>query len=70
MTGPGPGPGLRHRPLAAAPALARRKLLQSPSRPPTSDVEALLLIGLYQLLHTRIPAHAAIGGSCRPAPAR
>ena len=36
------------------------KLLQKPLKASDRDVEALLLIGLYQLLHTRIPAHAAI----------
>lgn len=36
------------------------KLLQKPFKAADADVEALLLIGLYQLLHTRIPAHAAI----------
>ncbi|WP_263143664.1 16S rRNA (cytosine(967)-C(5))-methyltransferase RsmB [Pseudomonas sp. RIT-PI-AD] len=41
-------------------ALAER-LLQKPFRAADKDVEALLLIGLYQLLHTRIPPHAAIG---------
>ena len=37
------------------------KLLQKPFKAADADVEALLLVGLYQLLHTRIPAHAAIG---------
>lgn len=37
------------------------KLLQKPFKAADADVEALLLIGLYQLLYTRIPAHAAIG---------
>lgn len=36
------------------------KLLQKPFKAADRDVEALLLVGLYQLLHTRIPAHAAI----------
>ncbi len=36
-------------------------LLQKPLRAKDSDVQALLLLGLYQLLHTRIPDHAAIG---------
>lgn len=35
-------------------------LLSKPFRKADLDVEALLLIGLYQLLYTRIPAHAAI----------
>ncbi|WP_220815836.1 16S rRNA (cytosine(967)-C(5))-methyltransferase RsmB [Pseudomonas paralcaligenes] len=42
-------------------ALLADKLLQKPFKAADRDVEALLLIGLYQLLHTRIPAHAAIG---------
>ena len=37
------------------------KLLQKPFKAADSDVEALLLVGLYQLLYTRVPAHAAIG---------
>jgi 16S rRNA (cytosine967-C5)-methyltransferase len=37
------------------------KLLQKPFKAADRDVEALLLIGLYQLFYTRIPAHAAIG---------
>ncbi|WP_107330192.1 16S rRNA (cytosine(967)-C(5))-methyltransferase RsmB [Metapseudomonas otitidis] len=41
-------------------ALAER-LLQKPFKAADRDVEALLLVGLYQLFHTRIPPHAAIG---------
>ncbi|MEO9332035.1 16S rRNA (cytosine(967)-C(5))-methyltransferase RsmB [Pseudomonas guguanensis] len=37
------------------------KLLEKPFKAADKDVEALLLIGLYQLLHSRIPEHAAIG---------
>ncbi|WP_437879758.1 16S rRNA (cytosine(967)-C(5))-methyltransferase RsmB [Pseudomonas sp. LRF_L74] len=37
------------------------KLLQKPFKAADRDVEALLLVGLYQLFYTRIPAHAAIG---------
>jgi len=37
------------------------KLLQKPFKVADADVEALLLVGLYQLLYTRVPAHAAIG---------
>ncbi|MDH1264871.1 16S rRNA (cytosine(967)-C(5))-methyltransferase RsmB [Pseudomonas sp. GD03944] len=40
-------------------ALLADKLLQKPLT--DRDIEALLLIGLYQLFYTRIPAHAAIG---------
>lgn len=36
-------------------------LLQKPFKVADADVEALLAVGLYQLLYTRIPAHAAIG---------
>ena len=36
------------------------ELLSKPFRRADQDVEALLLVGLYQLLYTRIPAHAAI----------
>ncbi|MHA6491778.1 16S rRNA (cytosine(967)-C(5))-methyltransferase RsmB [Pseudomonas borbori] len=42
-------------------ALIAEKLLQKPFKTADRDVEALLLIGLYQLFYTRIPAHAAIG---------
>ncbi|WP_439886914.1 16S rRNA (cytosine(967)-C(5))-methyltransferase RsmB [Pseudomonas sp. MBLB4123] len=42
-------------------ALLADKLLQKPFKATDRDLEALLLIGLYQLLYTRIPAHAAIG---------
>lgn len=37
------------------------KLLQKPFKAADADVEALLLVGFYQLLYTRVPAHAAIG---------
>ncbi len=37
------------------------KLLQKPFKAADADVEALMLVGLYQLLYTRVPAHAAIG---------
>lgn len=37
------------------------KLLDKPLRGKDSDIQALLLLGLYQLLYTRIPDHAAIG---------
>ena len=37
------------------------KLLQKPFKAADRDVEALLLVGLYQLFYTRIPPHAAIG---------
>ncbi|MBE8715599.1 16S rRNA (cytosine(967)-C(5))-methyltransferase RsmB [Cellvibrio sp. KB43] len=36
-------------------------LLEKPMRAKDSDVHALLLLGIYQLMHTRIPDHAAIG---------
>ncbi len=36
-------------------------LMDKPLRKKDFDVDSLLLIGIYQLLHTRIPPHAAIG---------
>lgn len=41
-------------------SLLAGELLQKPFKAADRDVEALLLIGLYQLLHTRVPAHAAL----------
>lgn len=41
-------------------ALLAEQLLQKPFKTADADVYALLLIGLYQLFYTRIPAHAAI----------
>ncbi|HWV14759.1 MAG TPA: 16S rRNA (cytosine(967)-C(5))-methyltransferase RsmB [Cellvibrio sp.] len=35
-------------------------LVDKPLRAKDSDIQALLLLGLYQLLHTRIPDHAAL----------
>ncbi|EKD70622.1 MAG: hypothetical protein ACD_46C00478G0007 [uncultured bacterium] len=35
-------------------------LLQKPMREKDSDVHALLLVGLYQLMEMRVPAHAAV----------
>jgi 16S rRNA (cytosine967-C5)-methyltransferase len=40
--------------------LLAEKLLKKPFKTKDSDLYALLLIGLYQLLYTRIPPHAAI----------
>lgn len=45
--------------------LLAEKLLQKPFKTSDRDLEALLLIGLYQLFYTRIPAHAAIGETVR-----
>lgn len=36
-------------------------LVDKPLRAKDGDIQALLLLGLYQLLHTRIPDHAALG---------
>ncbi|MFJ4051963.1 16S rRNA (cytosine(967)-C(5))-methyltransferase RsmB [Pseudomonas sp. NPDC089743] len=41
--------------------LLAAQLLQKPFKTADADVQALLLVGLYQLFYTRIPAHAAIG---------
>ena len=42
-------------------SLLADQLLQKPFKAADRDVEALLLVGLYQLFYTRIPEHAAIG---------
>ncbi|MES2819303.1 MAG: 16S rRNA (cytosine(967)-C(5))-methyltransferase RsmB [Pseudomonadota bacterium] len=42
-------------------AILMEKLLQKPFKAADKDIEALLLVGLYQLFHTRIPPHAALG---------
>lgn len=39
------------------------RLLQKPLRGKDSDIYSLLLIGLYQLLYTRVPAYAAVAGT-------
>ena len=36
-------------------------LLRQPFKKRDQDVQALLLLGIYQLLYMRIPAHAAVG---------
>jgi|TARA_B100000700_G_scaffold238812_4_gene265362 16S rRNA (cytosine967-C5)-methyltransferase len=36
-------------------------LLRSPFKARDTDIQALLLVGIYQLLYLRIPAHAAVG---------
>ena len=41
--------------------LIASKLLRKPFKDSDRDLEALLLVGLYQLFYTRVPAHAAIG---------
>lgn len=41
-------------------ALANQ-LLKQPFKKRDSDIQALLLVGMYQLLYMRIPAHAAVG---------
>src|SRR5690606_29983916 len=37
------------------------QLLEKPFKSRDADVQALLLLGLFQLLYLRIPAHAAVG---------
>lgn len=44
-----------------------RQLLPKPLKSKDSDVLALLYLGLYQLTHTRIPDHAAIGATVEAA---
>lgn len=41
-------------------ALAQ-ELLRSAFKPRDADIQALLLLGIYQLLYLRVPAHAAVG---------
>lgn len=48
-------------------ALAER-FLQRPLKAGDSDIQALLLIGLYQLFYMRVPAHAAIGETVAACP--
>jgi 16S rRNA (cytosine967-C5)-methyltransferase len=38
-------------------------LLKQPLKPKDSDIQALLLVGLYQLMHLRIPSHAAVAAT-------
>ena len=42
-------------------------LLDKPLKAKDSDIQALLLLGLYQLQYTRIPDHAAIGATVEAA---
>ena len=44
-----------------------QQLLEKPLKPKDSDIQALLLLGLYQLRHTRIPDHAAIDATVNAA---
>ncbi|WP_110686544.1 16S rRNA (cytosine(967)-C(5))-methyltransferase RsmB [Salinicola aestuarinus] len=39
------------------------ELLRQPFKQRDADVQALLMLGLYQLLHMRVPAHAAVSES-------
>lgn len=39
------------------------RLVRKPLRGKDRDIHALLLIGLYQLLYTRVPPYAAVGGT-------
>ncbi|MGS2723402.1 16S rRNA (cytosine(967)-C(5))-methyltransferase RsmB [Porticoccus sp. GXU_MW_L64] len=48
-------------------ALILEKLLAKPFKTKDSDLQALLACALYQLMETRIPAHAAIGESVQAA---
>jgi len=47
--------------------LLAAQLLKKPLKTKDQDVQALILIGLYQLLHSRIPAHAAISETVQAA---
>ena len=46
------------------------RLLEKPLKAGDRDVEALLLVGLYQLFYTRIPPHAAISETLTVSAAR
>ncbi len=46
-----------HRRLAAL----RDALLSQPLKTPNAALGSLMVVGLYQLLYTRVPAHAAVG---------
>src|SRR5690606_34610133 len=59
-SGPGAGAGLRHRTLVLPLQGLAEQLLQKPLKAADRDIHALLLVGIYQLLYTRIPGHAAI----------
>lgn len=48
-------------------AFMLQRLLQKPLRTADSDVEALLLSGIYQLLYLRTPDHAAVSASVEAA---
>ena len=37
-----------------------RSMLDKPLKPKDADIQAVLVVGAYQLLHTRIPDHAAL----------
>lgn len=39
------------------------RLLDKPLKPKDSDIQALLLLGLYQIEYTRIPEHAALSST-------
>lgn len=39
------------------------QLLSKPMKPKDGDVKALLLVGLYQLLYTHVPPHAAVSAT-------
>ncbi|OMH39462.1 16S rRNA (cytosine(967)-C(5))-methyltransferase RsmB [Motiliproteus sp. MSK22-1] len=47
--------------------LIAQRLLAKPLKPKDQDVQALILMGLYQLLHSRVPAHAAISETVQAA---
>jgi 16S rRNA (cytosine967-C5)-methyltransferase len=51
---------LRHAPRLLA---LLQRLLDKPLRKKDADVQALLLIGLYQIDYTRVPAHAAVAAT-------
>lgn len=48
-------------------ALIAQQFLQKPFKSKDCDIEALLYLGIYQLLYTRIPDHAAISATVEAA---
>lgn len=38
----------------------KKKLLNSPLKPKDKDIDTLMLLGLFQLIHTEVPDHAAV----------
>ena len=46
-----------------------RQLLKKPLKPKDGDLRCLLLLGLYQIIHMRVPDHAAVSETVKLVPA-